>query len=101
MELRQIRYFLAVQETGTFTKAAERLFVTQPALSSGIKGLEEELGVKLFERGHKRATLTPEGIRFSARAQAIVGECRAAKEELSPTKRRSALAYRRLAHHSH
>lgn len=44
MEIRQIRYFLAVQETGNFTRAAEKMHVTQPALSAAIKALEEELG---------------------------------------------------------
>ncbi|RVU29916.1 LysR family transcriptional regulator [Neptunomonas marina] len=83
MEIRQIRYFLAVQETGSFTGAAEKLFVTQPALSAAIKSLEEELGAQLLRRGHKKVTLTPEGLRFRDRAFAIIAECNAAKSELS------------------
>ena len=47
MDIYQIRYFLAIAETGGFTKAAERLFVSQPSLSTGIKKLEQELGVIL------------------------------------------------------
>ena len=64
MEIRQIRYFLAVQETGSFTKASEKMFVTQPALSAAVKTLEQELGVELLRRSHKQVTLTPAGRRF-------------------------------------
>ncbi|MCV6588834.1 MAG: LysR family transcriptional regulator [Marinobacterium sp.] len=82
MELRQIRYFLAVQETGSFTRAAEKMFVTQPALSAAIKTLEEELGVQLLVRSHKRVSLTAEGLRFRDRAFAILAECNAARRDL-------------------
>lgn len=82
MEIRQIRYFLAVQETGSFTKAAEKMFVTQPALSAAIKNLEEELGVELLHRSHKQVTLTPAGSRFRDRAFSILAECSVAKSEL-------------------
>jgi len=82
MEIRQIRYFLAVQENGSFTKAAEKMFVTQPALSAAVKSLEEELGVSLLRRSHKQVTLTPAGLRFRDRAFAILAECSAAKSEL-------------------
>lgn len=86
MEIRQIRYFLAVQETGSFTRAAEKMFVTQPALSAAIKTLEEELGVELLRRSHKRVTLTPAGVRFRDRAFAILAECSAARKELMDQK---------------
>ena len=82
MELRQIRYFLAVQETGSFTRASEKLFVTQPALSSAVKALEEELGATLLKRSHKRVSLTAAGLRFRDRAFAILAECNAAKRDL-------------------
>ncbi|MDI3326720.1 LysR family transcriptional regulator [Pontibacterium granulatum] len=82
MEIRQIRYFLAVQETGSFTKAAEKMFVTQPALSTAIKALEEELGAELLVRKPKRISLTPAGLRFRDRAFAILAECNAAKRDL-------------------
>lgn len=82
MELRQIRYFLAVQETGSFTRAAEKMFVTQPALSAAIKALEEELGTQLLVRSPKRASLTAAGLRFRDRAFAILAECNAAKRDL-------------------
>ena len=61
MDLYQLRCFLVIVETGSFTKAAERLFVSQPSLSAGIKKLEQELKVRLLERGGRRTALTPQG----------------------------------------
>ena len=82
MNLYQIRYFLAVVETGGFTRAAERSFVTQPTLSAGIAKLEGELGASLFDRGGRRVSLTSAGTRFLERARVIVRECNAARAEL-------------------
>lgn len=78
MDLYQLRYFLAIAESGSFTKAAERLLVSQPSLSAGIKKLEKELKVRLLERGGRRTSLTPEGRFFLERAQAIFKEYDAA-----------------------
>ncbi|MGE8723027.1 LysR family transcriptional regulator [Leptospira terpstrae] len=64
MEFRQIVYFLAISESGTFQKAASQLGLTQPALSRQIFLLEKELGVTVLERGGRSVRLTHEGERF-------------------------------------
>jgi DNA-binding transcriptional LysR family regulator len=64
MELQQLRYVLAVAETGSFTRAAQRCFVVQSALSHRIAGLERELGVRLFARTSRRVELTAAGEAF-------------------------------------
>lgn len=64
MELRHIRYFLAVAETLNFTRAADKVHVTQSTLSHQIKQLEEELGLALFERVGRRVVLTESGQTF-------------------------------------
>src|SRR5213592_727938 len=64
MELRHLRYFDALAETLNFTRAAERLHVTQSTLSHQIKQLEEELGTLLFDRIGKRVALTEAGDEF-------------------------------------
>lgn len=81
MNLTLIRYFMAVVETGSFTRGAERANVTQPTLSAGIKRLEEALDVALFERG-RGAQLTPAGARFLPRARLLLQEWTAARREL-------------------
>lgn len=72
MELRVLRYFLAVVREGSVTGAAQRLHVTQPTLSRQLKDLEEELGQKLFKRGSHNITLTPEGMLLRKRAEEIM-----------------------------
>lgn len=82
MDIYLIRYFLAVVETGSFTSAADRTFVTQPTLSAGIKKLEQQLGHTLFERTNRRVFLTDAGTRFLPRAKAILHECNMAQQVL-------------------
>lgn len=82
-ELYQLRYFLAVVETGSFTKAAERCFVTQPTLSAGIQKLETALKVRLFNRSNRRVYLTEAGAQFLERAKSILHQCSLAELELS------------------
>ena len=73
MELRALRYYLAVCEYGTMSRAAEALHVTQPALSRQIAQLERELGCELFERHSRSVTPTEQGLYLRRRAQEIVG----------------------------
>ena len=78
-----LRYFLAVAETGNFSRAARRVSVTQPTLSAGIAKLERELGARLFDRDRQRVALTPAGSRFLVRARRIAAEYEHALVELS------------------
>src|SRR4051794_41520259 len=72
MSLRQMEYLVAVVEEGSFTRAAQRLFVTQPALSHQIKALEESVGGALLERQPHAVALTPIGRAFLPHASAAV-----------------------------
>lgn len=72
MELRVLRYFLTVAREESITKAAEVLHITQPTLSRQLSQLEETVGVKLFERGPRKITLTNEGILLRRRAEEIL-----------------------------
>src|SRR5277367_896861 len=72
MELRHLRYFVAVAEERSFTRAAERLWITQPGLSTQIRRLERELNVQLFERHARGADLTEAGVLLLERARAAL-----------------------------
>lgn len=78
-----LRYFLAVAETGNFSRAARSVAVTQPTLSAGIAKLERELGARLFDRDRQRVALTPAGSRFLIRARRIAAEYEHALVELA------------------
>ncbi|MCA9639617.1 MAG: LysR family transcriptional regulator, partial [Myxococcales bacterium] len=80
-----LRYFLAVAELGSFSKAAQRVSVTQPTLSVGIAKLEDEVGARLFERTTRRVSLTPAGSKFLQHARRITQEYEAALREVSST----------------
>ncbi|MCM1253323.1 MAG: LysR family transcriptional regulator [Clostridium sp.] len=72
MEIRVLRYFLTVVREESITKAAEVLHITQPTLSRQLSQMEEEVGVKLFDRGSRKITLTNEGILLRRRAEEIL-----------------------------
>jgi LysR family cyn operon transcriptional activator len=74
MELRHLRYFLAVADARSFTRAAERLHVTQPTLSHQVKQLEQKVGTVLFDRGTKEIELTAAGRLFKPYCERILKE---------------------------
>ena len=78
MELRHLKYFVAVAEELNFRRAAEVIHIAQPALSQQIKQLEDEIGVALFVRSHHKVELTAAGKAFYDRAQAILQDAKQA-----------------------
>ncbi|WP_063011539.1 LysR family transcriptional regulator [Nocardia kruczakiae] len=83
MELQQMRYVVAVAETNSFTRAAERCLVVQSALSHQIARLERELGAKLFERTSRRVRLTPAGVAFLPAARQCLDAAERAAAEVA------------------
>ncbi|PJK10073.1 DNA-binding transcriptional regulator OxyR [Lysobacteraceae bacterium NML08-0793] len=80
MNLRDLKYLIALADHRHFGKAAEASFVSQPTLSTQIKKLEEELGVQLFERAPRKVMLTPVGQEIISRARGIVAEVESMRE---------------------
>ncbi|HET9420021.1 MAG TPA: LysR family transcriptional regulator [Nocardioides sp.] len=74
VELRQLQYFVALSKDGSFARAAERQHITQPALSQQIARLERELGVQLFDRSVRGATLTNEGAELLPHAESVLAQ---------------------------
>ncbi len=90
MDISQLKYFKTVAETGSFTRAAEALLMTQSALSKSIAKLEEELGLRLFERDGNRITLNRFGQRFLADTTALISgiaDCSRAVQEMAGMER--------------
>src|ERR1700752_2728071 len=92
MDLRQLRYFIAVAEEMNITRAAERLHMTQPPLSRQIQQIEESVGLALFERGSRPLKLTEAARIFYAQAQRLIAE----SDELLPLTRRLAQLAERI-----
>ena len=83
VHVRDLRYFLAVAQDLSFTHAAERLYVSQPALSKQIRALERQLGVELFERGAAGVKLTRAGVELIPHAERMLASWDDAKRSLS------------------
>jgi DNA-binding transcriptional LysR family regulator len=79
MELRHLRYFVAVAEELHFRRAAERLYVAQPAVSEQVRKLEQELGVQLFERTQRKVTLTHAGSALLEEARRVLRQAEIAR----------------------
>jgi DNA-binding transcriptional LysR family regulator len=81
VELRQLKYFIAIAEAGNFSRAAGRLHVSQPPLSTQMQRLEKELGVRLLERSNRGVSLTAAGAVFLEEARAVLGRLEQARSE--------------------
>ena len=82
MDIRQLRYLVALARERHFARAAESCGVAQPTLSAGLRHLEEDLGVLVVERGNRFKGLTPEGERVLVWAQRILADCNSLEQEL-------------------
>lgn len=82
MDLRNLRYFIAVLEAGSISRAAGSLYVAQPALTAQIKKLEAELGAQLFERSHAGVTPTPAGMQLYEDARRLLSDADAVRERI-------------------
>ena len=87
MDLRELRTFVAVADLGTVSRAAEQLHITQPALSRQIADLEEELGLRLFDRVGRRLLLTSEGAQLLKECRGLLNYSRALREQAEGLKR--------------
>ena len=74
MTLQQLHYIITISETGSFNRAADRLYLSQPSLTNAVKELEKEIGVTIFNRGGKGVTLTAEGLRFLPYARQVYSQ---------------------------
>ncbi len=101
MELRHLRYFVAVAEAENVTRAAAKLRVAQPAVSRQIRDLEDELGVTLLERSAKAVRLTEPGRVFLAEARAVLQRAEEAVATVRPRRmerRANSCRLRSVAH---
>src|SRR3954470_130337 len=80
MELRQLEYFVAVAEEANFTRAAERVHISQSGISAKVRSLEEQLGAELIDRAGRTATLTPAGAAALEHARAVIATASAVRQ---------------------
>ena len=83
MEIRELKYFLAIAREQSISKAAEFLYMTQPSLSRQMQNLEREIGKQLFLRGNKKITLTETGILLRKRAEEMLALYEKTQSEIS------------------
>lgn len=83
MDLYQLRGFCEIAREGSFTRAAEKLFLTQPAISLQLKALEEELGEELLERGRKQIRMTTAGEILLRHAEGVFAQIESARDEIA------------------
>ena len=83
LDIRHLRYFLAVAEAGSFSRAADRLGISQPSVSQQMRDLEAALRVPLFQRRGKRILLTPRGLIFQEHARALLHQIENLLHELN------------------
>ena len=83
LDIRHLRYFLAVAEAGSFSRAADRLGISQPSVSQQMRDLETGLRVPLFQRRGKRILLTPRGLIFQEHARALLHQVENLLHELN------------------
>jgi DNA-binding transcriptional LysR family regulator len=83
VDLKQLDHFVAVAEEHNFTRAAQRVHIVQSALSTSIRGLEEELGTPLFRRGARKVTLTPAGEIMLDRARRVLKDVREVRDAVA------------------
>lgn len=98
LKIQHIQYALEIAQTGSISKAADRLLLSQPNISSALRTLESELGFAIFQRSNKGVTITPEGQRFLASARKIVEEYRQITQ--IKTNRKSHQFYLAAGYHS-
>ena len=72
MTLTQLRYIIAIADTGSMNEAAKSLFISQPSLSLAVKELEKEIGTRLFKRSNRGVSVTQEGMEFLSYARQVV-----------------------------
>ena len=81
MKIQQLEYVIAIAEEGSITRAAKKLFQAQPNISTAVKELEQEMGIRLFLRTASGMVLTPEGERFVEKARGVIASMQALAQE--------------------